>query len=196
MDTDTLVAQIQKDASYFSVSHGGVTFSGGECLLQANAVEDLAVRCQTLDISTAVESALFVSWESIQKVLPHIDLFFADLKLADPEKHRFYTGQDNTLILQNLHTLSHLHKNVIVRIPVIPGVNDTPQDIQGFARILRRLGPGIRQVELLKYNILGASKYDAAGKTYSAFSDRPQSDEEMKALCTALKERCGLPCTF
>ncbi|MBQ9967396.1 MAG: glycyl-radical enzyme activating protein [Oscillospiraceae bacterium] len=194
MDMDTVFAAIEKDRTYYTASHGGVTFSGGECLLQAEAVADIACRCRTLGISTAVETALFVPWENIEQVLPYIDLFYADLKIANSEKHRQYTGQDNALILENLRCLSLAHSNIIVRIPIIPGVNDTADDLEGFARILRSLGPGIRQVELLKYNILGASKYDAIGKTWVRFSDTIQSDEEMHALCITLEARCGLPC--
>lgn len=194
MDVDSVFAAIKKDLTYYTASHGGVTFSGGECLLQAEAVADIACRCRTLGISTAVETALFVPWENIEHVLPSTDLFYADLKIADSEKHRQYTGQDNALILENLRFLSLAHSNIIVRIPIIPGVNDTADDLEGFARILRSLGPGIRQVELLKYNILGASKYDAIGKTWVRFSDTIQSDEEMHALCITLEAQSGLPC--
>lgn len=196
MDTDTIVSQIEKDLPYYTMSHGGVTFSGGECLLQPQAVEELAVRCHDLGISTTAETALFVPWEHIRQVLPHIDLFYADLKLADPKKHRQYTGQDNRLIVQNLQTLSLHHKNIIIRIPVIPGVNDSSEDLDGFSDILRTLGPGIKQVELLKYNNLASSKYDAVGRPCIRFSDTPQSDEGMKQLCSDLEGRCGLLCTF
>ena len=196
MDTDTVFTAVEKDLTYYTASHGGVTFSGGECLLQPEAVAALARRAQELGLSTAVETALFVPWENVRQVLPYISLFYADLKLADAEKHRHYTGQDNGLILENLQKLSIEHSNITVRIPVIPGVNDTAEDLDGFARILRGLGPGVKQVELLKYNILGASKYDAIGRAWMRFADTPQSDEEMKRLCTALEQQCKLPCTF
>ena len=196
MDADAIFSEIKKDLPYYTHSHGGVTFSGGECLLQPEAVAHLAQRCQTLGISTAVESALHVPWDNVAQVLPYIDLFYADLKLADPDKHRHYTGQDNHLILSNLQKLSTHHKNIIVRIPVIPGVNDTEEDWNGFAEILQNLGSGVQQVELLKYNILGASKYSSIGRSFTKFSETAQSDQEMKQLCSALEQRCQIPCSF
>ena len=196
LTTEELLAEIQKDRAYYEASSGGVTFSGGECLLQADSVAQAAAKCHDLGISTALESALFVPWENIQKVLPHIDLFYADLKLADAEKHRRFTGQSNGLILENLQKLSRCHHNIIVRIPVIPGVNDTEADFMGFGEILQSLGPGVRQVELLKYNFLAASKYEALEKPFSAFSDHTQSDAQMEALSSFLERICGIPCSF
>lgn len=196
ISTVDLFATIKKDLPYYTASGGGVTFSGGECLLQWEAVADLAKRCHDLNIPTAAETALFVPWHNIEKVLPYIDLFYADLKMADPEKHRRFTGQDNGLILENLQKLSEQHKQIIVRIPVIPGVNDTKEELAAMAQILKKLGSGLRQVELLKYNILGASKYPAVGKTYTSFAPCSQSDEEMRTLCDDLQRACGKICSF
>ena len=193
---DLLFAEILKDQAYYAVSGGGVTFSGGECLLHPDIVAQTAQRCKEAGISTAAESALFVPWENVQAVLPYIDLFYADLKVFDSEKHRHFTGQSNEHILENLQMLSHTHSNIIVRIPVIPGVNDTWEDFDGFAKILTSLGSGVRQVELLKYNTLGGSKYDALGKQSVPFADTPQSDEQMQELCTRLNHSCHLPCSY
>lgn len=187
---------IQKDCAYYAASGGGVTFSGGECLLQAEAVAQLAALCRSHGISVAVESALFVPWENIRQVLPHISLFYADLKLADTDAHHRFTGQHNHLILDNLHKLSQAHSNVTVRIPVIPGVNDTTEEFLKFSHILHSLGSGVTQVELLKYNTLAGSKYHGLGKEFSAFSEFPQSDQQMQSLCSFLQEASGLPCSF
>ena len=195
-DTDELMSTIKKDLSYYRTSGGGVTFSGGECLLQWEAVAELAKSCHTLNIHTTVESALFVPWHNIAQVLDHIDLFYADLKLADPEQHRKYTGQDNSLILENLQILSQQHQNVIVRIPVIPGVNDTTDELSSMGQILRQLGSGVQKAELLKYNTLGVSKYPAVGRVYTQFATVSQSDEEMKKLCDFMEQIAGIPCTF
>jgi len=196
IDTEELMSTIKKDLSYYTASGGGVTFSGGECLLQWEAVKELATSCHALNIHTTVESALFVPWNNIEQLLDHIDLFYADLKLADPEQHRRFTGQDNRLILENLQLLSERHHNVTVRIPLIPGVNDSAEELNAIGRILRRLGSGVKNVELLKYNILGASKYPAVGLEYTAFAPAAQSDEEMKKACGLLEEVCGLSCSF
>ncbi|MBQ2700092.1 MAG: glycyl-radical enzyme activating protein, partial [Clostridia bacterium] len=101
--------------------------------------------------------------------------------------HKKYTGRSNQLILSNLKKLSALHDNITLRIPLIPGVNDSEDDMVLFAEIINTLGSGIRGVELLKYNYLAESKYTVAGKDYTRFGDNAQSDERVKALCEALQ---------
>ena len=193
---DELFEQIKKDAHYYSTSGGGVTFSGGECLLWPDFVTEVAKKCKAEGIGTAVESALFVPWKNVEAVLPYIDLFFADLKIADSQKHKKYTGQDNVLILENLHKLTRSGKPCIIRIPVIPGVNDSDKDIVGFAEILKSLGDGISYVELLKYNNLAESKYLQIGAEYTSFADDPQTDEQMERLAAAISSKSGRKCIF
>lgn len=188
--------EIEKDAHYYTASGGGVTFSGGECLLHSEFVFEVAKLCRENHISTVVESAFFVPWESVERVLPYIDLFYADLKIADSSKHRLYTGQGNENIIANISKLSRIHHNVIVRIPLIPGVNDSMDDIAGFGQIIKTFGEGIKAVELLKYNNLAESKYDIAGMEYTKFADNSQTDEDMKSMCEALEKICDISCYF
>lgn len=191
-----LFEEIKKDQHYYMASGGGVTFSGGECLLHSQFVKEIAKMCKDKNIHTAIESAFFVPWENIQNVLPFIDLFFADLKNPDPEKHRKFTGQDNSLIIENIAKLSKEHSNIILRIPVIPGVNDSDDDINAFAEIIKNFGKGIKEIELLKYNHLAESKYDIAGKEYTKFAEKAQTNDEMQKLCSSFKEKCGMNCYF
>ncbi|MEE0944437.1 MAG: glycyl-radical enzyme activating protein [Clostridia bacterium] len=191
-----LFEEIKKDSHYYSSSGGGVTFSGGECLLHSQFVKEIAKMCKDNNIHTAVESAFFVQWKNVEEVLPFIDLFFADLKIPNPEKHRKYTGQDNKLIIDNITKLSNKHKNIILRIPVIPGVNDSDDDIAAFAEIIKTLGKGIKGIELLKYNNLAESKYKISGNEYTKFADGSQTDEKMQKLCSSLKEKSNINCYF
>ena len=180
--------EVVKDLHYYEQSGGGVTLSGGECLLQADFCAALLKTCQEQGIHTAVETALFVPWENIEKVLPFCDLIFTDFKIPDPEKHRQYTGQDNIRILSNLQKLAPLAPGrILVRIPLIPGVNDGPEDISGFAENLLPLAHQLQAVEILRYNSLAESKYRLSGKTYTDFGD-PQSDEALTAYCERLQE--------
>ena len=188
--------EIIKDRHYYEISGGGVTFSGGECLLHSEFTAEVLKKCKQEKIHTAIESALFVRWENIEAVLPFTDLVFADLKLADPEKHKKYTGADNARIVENLLMLSKRFDNVIVRIPVIPGVNDEKDDLEGFARIIAMLGDGVKEIELLKYNNLAGSKYDFVGRRYTEFSKRSQNDDRMRELCGILSEKSGRNCKF
>ncbi len=196
MTSDEVFAEIRKDLHYYSMSGGGVTFSGGECLLYPEFLAETAEKCVNSGIRTAVESALFVPWKNIEAVLPFTDLFFADLKIADSGKHRKYTGQDNALILENLRKLSEVCGNVHIRIPVIPGINDSPEDFDGFAEILDSLGSGVRDVELLRYNPLAESKYRFAGREYTKFADNPQTDTEMEHLRQMLAGKCRTECFY
>lgn len=188
--------EIKKDQHYYTASGGGVTFSGGECLLHSQVVKEIAKMCKDDNIHTVIESAFFVPWGNVQNVLPFIDLFFADLKIPNPEKHRKFTGQDNRLIVENITKLSNEHSNIILRIPIIPVVNDSDDDIHAFAEIIKKFGKGIKGIELLRYNNLAESKYKSAGKEYTKFADRAQTEEEMKKLCSAFKEKCNIDCYF
>lgn len=193
---DDVFCEIEKDRHYYNLSGGGVTFSGGECLLHPEFLLDLSKKCKENGIHTTVESAFFVPWENVEKVLPFVDLFFADLKIPDPEKHKKYTGQENKLIIENIRKLSKLHDNIILRIPVIPGVNDSEKDIDGFAKIIKTFGKGIKEIELLKYNNLAESKYTFVGRKYTEFAKESQSDEEMERLCSSLSKKSNLKCYF
>ncbi len=188
---DELLGRILKDKPYYDTSGGGVTLSGGECLLQAEFCEAILRECRARGIHTAIESALFVPYESIASVLPHTDLFFADLKLASSERHLAYTGQDNRRILENLVRLSHTDVHLVVRIPIIPSVNDTPREQRAIAEVLMTLGEAVREVELLKYNPLAEGKYRAVGVSYSAFAEQSQTDAQMQRLCDKLSCAIG-----
>lgn len=193
---EELFALIEKDMPYYRYSGGGVTFSGGECLLQPQMVAQLAALCKARGIDTAVETALYVPWENVEAVLEHIDLFYVDLKLPNAEKHREFTGGEQSRVLENLQKLSGCKDNIVVRIPVIPGVNDSDEDLETFGSILRGFAGRIRQVELLKYNHLAESKYAMTGKPYVRFAQQCQTDREMETLCAVLEEKSGMRCIF
>ncbi|MBR4061379.1 MAG: glycyl-radical enzyme activating protein [Lachnospiraceae bacterium] len=186
MTIEQIMTEIVKDKHYFGVSHGGVTLSGGECLLQADFVAELLACCKKEDIHTVIETALFVSWANVEKVLPYTDMFFVDVKIAEPEKHRIYTGQDNYLIQQNLRRLTDTGAMITVRIPLIPGVNDSLEDMDLFGNILRNLK--ISGVELLRYNYMAESKYQSVGMQYEAFGTQAQTEDVMSLLCSRLQK--------
>lgn len=182
-----LIKEVLKEKHYF-LQNGGVTLSGGECLLQADFCKEFLQECQTEGIHTAIETALFVPWKNIEAVIPYCDFIFADVKIPDSAKHKQYTGQENTLILFNLRKLSSMRKgDITVRIPLIPGVNDGEADIQGFADHLMEVAPNLRGIEVLPYNNLGKSKYLISGKTFTDFGV-PQSDDALTAFCTQLEK--------
>lgn len=184
MTTEAVMKAIRKDKHYYDESGGGVTLSGGECLLHPSFCADLLRQCREEGIHTTVESALFVPTDNLTAVLPFVDHLLADVKLPDGERYKQWTGQDNGLILRNLKVALSAGVPVTVRIPLIPTVNDSSEDIDAFATLLSDLD--VRQVELLRYNYLAEGKYTALGQDYVSFGDAAQSDEHMAALAERL----------
>lgn len=188
MTVEQVMDEVRKDLHFYRQTGGGVTLSGGECLLQPDFSASLLEACKQENIHTAIETALFVPWKNVERVLPFTDLVYGDLKIPHREKHRFYTGQDPQLIWENLRKLSHLPCRLILRVPLIPGVNDSPQDMGDFAAIIRTFGKNIEGIELLRYNHLAESKYEIIGMSFAGFGKETQSDEVLKALSAELEK--------
>ena len=163
-----VLAEIRKDRSLYENSGGGVTFSGGECMLQADFLAELLQLCKAQGIHTAVDTAGLVPFSTFEKVLPYTDLFLYDIKLLDPEKHRQYTGVSNRLILENLKKLFSAGAKLWIRIPVIGGVNDSPLEITEILEFLSQCGKP-EKLELLPYHAMGEHKYGALGKAAKTF---------------------------
>lgn len=167
---EELFSLIVKDKAYYDNSGGGVTFSGGECMLQAEAVQRVAERCRECGISTAIDTAGSVPFAEFEKVLPYTDLFLYDIKMVDREKHKQYTGAANDLILQNYGRLLQAGARVWVRIPVIPSVNDDEQEMEKIRDFAFSFRPHVPQkIELLPYHRLGEGKYRALGRDVPSF---------------------------
>lgn len=186
MNISDVMDEIRKDIHYYTQSGGGVTLSGGECLLQSDFCVELLKECKKEGIHTAIESALFVPWKNIEKVLPFCDFIFADFKIADVKKHEHYIGQDNKLILENLQKIASVLPNkATVRIPLIPGINDSKHDIIAFAEKLKPFANKLCGIEVLRYNTLAESKYIQIGKEYTDFGEA-QTDAFLLDFCDSL----------
>ncbi len=179
---DEVMREILKDKAFYENSGGGVTFSGGECMLQIDFLEEMLKRCKQNGIHTAVDTAGHVSYERFEQILPYTDLFLYDVKCFNSEKHKQYTGVGNELILDNLTNLLGTSKAVWVRIPIIPTVNDTVEEMQ---RINAFLGTHKKpeKIELLPYHTMGEHKYSALGMRVRKF-DAPNSNiiEHLKSI--------------
>ncbi len=167
MSTEECMDIIRRDRGYYERSGGGVTVSGGDPLVQADFVAELFSSCKAEGFHTCCESTLYASWQQIEKVLPCTDLFISDLKLMDTNLHRHYTGVDNALILKNLERLVKEHRELVLRIPVIPGINDDRKNIEDTADfILHNLNGQVRTLQLLSFMRLGEEKYRSLGLDY------------------------------
>ncbi|WFR56286.1 glycyl-radical enzyme activating protein [Anaerocolumna sp. AGMB13025] len=154
-----LLKSILEDKLYYENSNGGVTFSGGEVMLQLEFLIEILTKCRDFGIHTAVDTAGCVPWSYFEQILPMTDLFLYDVKAADSKRHKLLTGVENHLILENLRRLSEEGKDIIVRIPFIPGQND--DQISEIAELLKPLR--IIKAEVMPYHKLGNSKYAALG---------------------------------
>ena len=159
-----LVEEIKRDIPFYDQSCGGVTFTGGEPLYQKEFLVDTLLICKENNIHTAVDTCGHSSWENMKSILPLVDLFLYDLKLMDANKHIQYTGVTNRLILANLQKLSETGAHIIVRIPLIPGINDDDENLDLCAALLSKL-TSLDGVAVMPYHDIGVGKYLALGMT-------------------------------
>ena len=192
MTAEELAAELVKDAIFYEATGGGVTLSGGDPLLHAEFVRDVLARVKASGIGTAIETAGNVPWRAFETVLPHVDLFLFDLKLIDAAAHRLHTGVDNARILENAEALVAAGAEVLFRIPLIPGVNDTDANIEATAAFVKRIGNP--KVELMPYHRMGESKYDALGMPYPAKDVRVMEPAEADAVCERF-QALGVECS-
>jgi len=181
---DEAVAQLAADRLFYERSGGGVTFSGGEPLLQADFIAAVARQLKSLGIHTAVETSLFAKWESIEELLQVVDLFIVDLKLSDPGRHAEFTGQDNAPIMANARRLAAElagQGRLRFRVPLIPGFTAEPGNLANVARVAASIDPVV-PVQLMNFNPLAAAKYQRMHETYAlsgqaaGFTDREMSE--------------------
>lgn len=184
-EPEALLEAVLADREFYG-EDGGVTFSGGECLLQPDFVTGMLRLLRREGISTAIDTCGAVPWSALEQTLGLCDTYLYDVKCADPLLHREYTGMDNRQILRNLRELSARGANVWIRIPVIPGFNDTPGEIRAIGRILSPLA-GIRTVTLIPYHTLGKSKYETLGMAPAYETDSPVTPEQLEQLRQILR---------
>lgn len=167
MSVDECMNLIKKDKGYYERSGGGVTVSGGEPLIQSDFVLSLFKACKAEGIHTCCESSLYATWNEIVKVLPYSDLIISDIKHMDTKIHKKYTGVNNELILENLKRIAQENCEVILRIPIIPNVNDDMENMKATADfIVNEMKGRVRTLQLLSFMRLGEEKYASLGIPY------------------------------
>lgn len=157
---DEVLKEVLKDKTFYETSGGGVTFSGGECMLQIDFLTEILQKCKENGIHTAVDTAGNISWQHFEKIMPYTDLFLYDVKCISDDLHKEGTGVSNRLILENLQKLSEkFDGDIIIRIPVMAGYNATDEEMQKIADFLQNIKH--KSVELLPYHKMGDHKYEA-----------------------------------
>jgi pyruvate formate lyase activating enzyme len=185
-----IIAQIERDVIFYDQSGGGATFSGGEPLVQAAFLLELLRACHARGIHTALDTSCYAPWEVIEAVSACADLFLCDLKHMDPVAHKQITGVSNELILDNLRRLARLGQEIVIRVPIIPGVNDDEENVARTGRFAVALD-GVRRVDILPYNRAALGKLARLTGEYDLLDCERPSDERLRAIARQL-EQCGL----
>lgn len=178
--TDEVLAEVSKDSVFYDESGGGVTFSGGEPLMQPEFLHALLDGCRGRGIHTAVDTCGFAPREILIALADKVDLFLYDLKFIDEKRHVGHTGVSNRVILENLQELGKVHSDIWLRIPLIPGLNDTEDQLDAMAKFAASM-PAVRQVNLLPYHRTGVPKFKRLGREYRLTELAPPSAERINA---------------
>ncbi len=172
--------EVEKDKAFYETSGGGITLGGGEPLAQAEFALKLLKESKARGISTAIETAGCVPWESFEQAAEYTDLFLYDVKSMNSEIHKNYIGTCNELVIKNLQKLKDLNAHIILRMPVIPGVNDSEENIRSFAQLAGILK--VDGIELLPFHNLSTAKYKGLDRDYPMNGTEPPSKENMREL--------------
>lgn len=193
MSLDEVIGELSRDEIFYRNSGGGITLSGGEPLLQADFVLALLGRCKALGLSTALDTCGHVPWPVLEKALQSVDLVLFDVKHLDADEHRDGTGVDNRLIMANLEKVMDSGKaRIWIRVPVIPGYNDSDQYMEELARRLG--GMKAEKISILGYHEWGRPKYQSLGKAYQLSGRKPLSEGRMSEIIGIFRSK-GLDAT-
>lgn len=181
VEAEEVIREIEKDGIYYDQSGGGITISGGEPLMQPEFLLELLRMAKEKGYHTALDTCGHVSETVLKQVADHVDIFLYDLKLIDSEDHLKYTGVANDKVLKNLMFLSEMGKKIIIRVPVIPGITDTPKNIAALRDLLLELN-GLEQIDLLPYHRIANSKYQRLKMNYKLEDLKEPDQARMREL--------------
>lgn len=189
MGVAEVLEAVTRDEIFYGESGGGLTLSGGECLLQPRFASALLAAARQRGLNTAIETAGNVPWSFMAMVLPYVDVMLHDFKLSDPAAHRTYTGADNRRILDNYRRAYDDFPDVrfVARIPLIRGVNDNEAHIRAVLEFIRPF-PNVIELELLPFHDFGASKYALVGRRYEIEDGEPPTPETLEYLRSLIRK--------
>lgn len=183
---EDVIREIEKDKVFYEESGGGVTFSGGEPLVQIDFLDNLLTLAKKKGLHTTIDTCGYAPWENIERIKDNVDLFLYDIKHMDNEKHKKYTGVSNELILDNLRKLAGEGKRIWVRIPIIPGINDDALNIEKMCEFILALN--LRDVFILPYHNIAIDKYNRLDMEYKIPDIKNPDDEVMEEIAEKFKE--------
>jgi pyruvate formate lyase activating enzyme len=180
------LAEVRKDVIFYDQSGGGVTFSGGEPLMQPEFLLALLEACRAEEIRTAVDTTCYASQEVVRQIVQAADLFLCDVKHMNCERHKEYTGVGNDRILENIALLSRAGREVIIRVPIIPGFNDDRANLAATAQFVQGLKT-VRRIDILPYNRGGLEKAGRLTDKVNLMQAEPPTDDRMNEIAEVLR---------
>ncbi len=191
---EEVMRSVEKDRAYYRRTGGGLTLSGGESLCQPEFAAALLKAAKERGINTAMESMGCAEWQVIDRLLDDLDQYLLDIKHMDPQKHKEYTGRTNELMLENAMKIAKSGRTELsIRVPVIPGFNDTQEEIREIAAYTRTL-PNVKRMHLLPYHRLGQDKYEGLGRPYLMGDVKPPENDKMEELLWIAEQASGIEC--
>ena len=197
MTVDEVLVEIEQDRPFYNRSGGGVTIGGGEPLVQFEFTLELLKACKERSLHTALETCGYAPWKHLKRVSQYVDLMYYDIKHLDADRHKELTGVSNELILRNAKKVlsEGMQCEVIFRTEIVPGCNDTEENIGIIARFVAESGG--EKMELLPYHSLGSSKYAQLGMRYELTEVKPPTEKRMNVLkkiveSSGLREMTGV----
>lgn len=194
MTADEVLAEVEKDRVFYETSGGGVTASGGEPTMQPEFLIEFFKKCKEANLHTTLDTCGYVKWETLEKILPYVDLVLYDLKEMNPAKHISYTGVEPYLIWENLKKIDDEEMHIWIRTPLIPKCTDEEENIRKIAEFISELN-NVERWDLLPYNKLGMSKYAQLDREYPLKGTEKQSEEhrgEMKRIAESYDLKCKI----
>lgn len=185
MTIDEVMKEIEKDQIFYEESGGGVTFTGGEPLMQYNFLNLLLEKCKEKGLHTAIDTSGYATWEKIDEISKKVDLFLYDIKHINEAKHITLTGVSNKIILDNLTNLVKGNNKIWIRVPIIPGINDDEENIIGIGNLMNSLG--LKDLFLLPYHNFAGDKYKRLNKEYPLAELKTPSNTSMEEIASKVR---------
>jgi pyruvate formate lyase activating enzyme len=186
MTVAEVLVEVERDLPFYDESGGGVTFSGGEPLAQPRFLLALLQACRARGIRTALDTCGFAPWAVLDRVRPYVDLFLYDLKAIDEDRHRELTGRSNRPVLRNLEALSRHGHRIVLRMPIVPGINDDDESIRRAAAFAAGL-PHLQRVDLLPYHHIAVEKYRRIQRAYGLPEQAPPTAARLAVISAAMR---------
>lgn len=191
LTVEEVMDEVERDRPFYNTSEGGVTFSGGEPTLQSTFLIEALKNAHERGLHTAIESCCMCAPKTFKEVLMHTDLVLTDIKNMDSTRHKELTGMPNEQILENISMAARMGKKLRIRIPLIPGCNDSAENIEATAKFVESLGSSVEGLDILPYHRLGEPKWEQLDREYSLSGTTPPDRDHVMALKELVMPHCA-----